>query len=95
MNVKERRLGYSLLSPRIVSDSRGKFIIPFLISNHYSCNFLFKKINQLNHSLTNDKGTVKRPNYQELFLRLRLLVCKGGALYSRNLSRRSRQRQMG
>ena len=82
LNIIERNLGCALLSPKVVKDIRGKFTVPFSISDLRSLGLEWNDTYQLNHSFTNEKGTVRGPNYQELFPQAKVIRCVKGSLYS-------------
>ena len=82
MVVLKQKLGCALVTPQVINDPRGKFTVPFSIENLHSLGLPFEQVYQLNHSFTNEKGTLRGPNYQDPFPQAKIIRCVRGSLYS-------------
>lgn len=81
MEVLEQKNGCMLFHIKKIYDQRGWFSVQ-LNSDELS-KYGFKRIVQLNHSLTVDKGTVRGFNYQLApFQQAKVVRCVRGKLYS-------------
>ena len=82
MQIIESKLNCALLSPQIIDDIRGEFVVPFSIEDLKTLNLPWEETHQLNHSFTKEKGTVRGPNYQDPFPQAKVIRCVRGRLYS-------------
>lgn len=82
MKIIEFNLGCALLYPQIICDSRGEFVVPFSVMDMHKLNLPWERTFQLNHSFTNEKGTLRGPNYQNPYPQAKLIRCVRGSLYS-------------
>lgn len=82
MKIIESKLNCALLSPQLIDDLRGEFVVPFSIEDLKTLNLPWEETHQLNHSFTKEKGTVRGPNYQNPFPQAKVIRCVKGSLYS-------------
>lgn len=82
MQIVKSNLGCALLSPQVINDSRGEFVVPFSVIDLKKLGFSWEETYQLNHSFTNEKGTVRGPNYQDPYPQAKVIRCVRGSLYS-------------
>lgn len=83
MKIIELKLGCALLTPKIIKDQRGEFIVPFSDTDLHKLNLSWMKTYQLNHSFTKEKGVIRGPNYQEdPYSQAKVIRCVRGSIYS-------------
>ena len=81
MVVVEQRNGCVLLENKRIEDDRGWFSV--LLNADELRKYGFKRIVQLNHSLTLEKGVIRGFNYQSApFQQMKIVRCVRGAIYS-------------
>lgn len=82
MNIIKSENGCVLFLPEIIEDLRGRFTIPFSVQEIKKMGYDWKETYQLNHSFTNVKGTLRGPNYQDIYPQAKVVRCVRGSLYS-------------
>lgn len=81
MVVLEQKNGCILLGNKRIDDNRGWFSVQ--INADELSKYGFKRIVQLNHSLTLEKGVIRGFNYQAApFQQMKIVRCVSGAIYS-------------
>ena len=83
MKILNTKLDCVLLEPTLIHDDRGWFQIPFNIQEIRDLGLAFNTVYQLNHSLTEFKGVVRGPNYQQRpFNQAKVIRVVKGSVYS-------------
>lgn len=81
MVVLEQKNGCILLENKKINDNRGWFSVQ--INADELSKYGFKRIVQLNHSLTLEKGVIRGFNYQAApFQQMKIVRCVSGSIYS-------------
>lgn len=81
MVVLEQKNGCILLENKRIDDNRGWFSVQ--INADELSKYGFKRIVQLNHSLTLEKGVIRGFNYQAApFQQMKIVRCVSGSIYS-------------
>lgn len=81
MVVLEQKNGCILLENKRIDDNRGWFSVQ--INADELSKYGFKRIVQLNNSLTSEKGVIRGFNYQAApFQQMKIVRCVSGAIYS-------------